>query len=244
MKKVILILTVVFSLNFYAQAPITTQKLTYQAVVRGQTNFLQINTAINVKVSLIHGEPNGMASYTETHKPVTNDNGLFTIKIGGGTVLSGSYDDFKWQEGPVFLKTEIDFKDQWNIDFNFVNTSELLSVPYANYSHKSGSLIGDAYDFVGVYKAQRIFYGYVFITYVGSDKVMFTYSNPDNIIGTGETDYNSGLARPAYGKIVGNKITIYDGGGDSLVGTKIGNTINFDFPDENGDGQILLVKQE
>ena len=244
MKKVILILTVVFSLNFYAQAPITTQKLTYQAVVRGQSNFLQINTAINVKVSLIHGEPNGIASYIETHKPVTNDNGLFTIKIGGGTILSGSYDDFKWQEGPVFLKTEIDFKDQWNIDFNFVNTSELLSVPYANYSHKGGSLIGDAYDFVGVYKGdQEIFYGYVFITYVGSDKVMFTYSNPDNIIGGtgGEIDYNSGLARPAYGKIVGNKITIYDEDGEVLVGTKIGNTITFDIPDED---PLLLVKQE
>lgn len=236
MKKVILILTVVFSLNFYAQAPITTQKLTYQAVVRGQSNFLQINTAINVKVSLIHGEPNGIASYIETHKPVTNDNGLFTIKIGGGTILSGSYDDFKWQEGPVFLKTEIDFKDQWNIDFNFVNTSELLSVPYANYSHKSGSLIGDAYDFVGVYKGEQdLFYGYVFITYVGSDKVMFTYSNPDNIT----AGYNSGLARPAYGKIVGNKITLY-GDGDTIVGTKIGNTITLDLP----DGPELLVKQE
>jgi hypothetical protein len=238
MKKVILILTVVFSLNFYAQAPITTQKLTYQAVVRGQTNFLQINTAINVKVSLIHGGPNGIASYTETHKPVTNDNGLFTIKIGGGTILSGSYDDFKWQEGPVFLKTEIDFKDQWNIDFNFVNTSELLSVPYANYSHKSGSLIGDAYDFVGVYKGGG-FYDYVFITYVGSDKVMFTYSYPDNSIG-GEINYNSGLARPAYGKIVGNKITLYDEYGDTTVGTKIGNTITFDTP----GGSVLLVKQE
>ena len=239
MKKVILILTVVFSLNFYAQAPITTQKLTYQAVVRGQSNFLQINTAINVKVSLIHGEPNGIASYIETHKPVTNDNGLFTIKIGGGTILSGSYDNFKWQEGPVFLKTEIDFKDQWNIDFNFVNTSELLSVPYANYSHKSGSLIGDAYDFVGVYKGEQDgFYGYVFITYVGSDKVMFTYSSPDEII-EGERIYNSGLERPGYGKIVGNKITLY---ADSftVVGTKIGNTITFDTP----DGSVLLVKQE
>lgn len=241
MKKVILILTVVFSLNFYAQAPITTQKLTYQAVVRGQSNFLQINTAINVKVSLIHGEPNGIASYIETHKPVTNDNGLFTIKIGGGTILSGSYDNFKWQEGPVFLKTEIDFKDQWNIEFNFVNTSELLSVPYANYSHKSGSLIGDAYDFVGVYKGEQDgFYGYVFITYVGSDKVMITYSYPDvDNDGIPGIDFNSGLTRPAYGKIVGNKITAYEGGFTS-VGTKIGNTITFDTP----DGSVLLVKQE
>ena len=239
MKKVILILTVVFSLNFYAQAPISTQKLTYQAVVRGQSNFLQINTAINVKVSLIHGEPNGIASYIDTHKPVTTDNGLFTIKIGGGTILSGSYDDFKWQEGPVFLKTEIDFEDQWNIDFNFVNTSELLSVPYANYSHKSGSLIGDAYDFVGVYKGGA-FQEYVFITYVGSDKVMITYSYPDvNNDGIPGIEFNSGLARPAYGKIVGNKITAYEDGIAS-VGTKIGNTITFDTP----GGSVLLVKQE
>ncbi len=154
MRKTILFFTcLLLNLTIYGQTDISqTQNLTYQAVVRGQSNFLQINTNIDVKVSLINKSAEGTVNYVESHNAKTNENGLFTIKIGAGSTISGVYNDFKWYEGPVFLKTEITFKDQWNIDFAFTNVSELLSVPYSNFAYRSGGLIDNAEPFVGEYK--------------------------------------------------------------------------------------------
>jgi hypothetical protein len=118
----------------FAQAP---QKMTYQAVVRNSSNVLVQSSPVGMKVSILQGSVTGAAVYIETHTTQTNQNGLLDIEIGGGTIVSGTYvNGIYWVAGPYFLKTEIDPLGGTN--YTITSTSELLSVPYSNYSHISG----------------------------------------------------------------------------------------------------------
>ena len=136
MKKIITILvSVLFTLGTFAQAP---KKMSYQAVVRNSSNALVQSSPVGIKVSVLQGSITGQVKYVETHTPQTNQNGLFDIEIGGGTLVSGNYvDSVLWSNGPYFLKTEIDPNGGTN--YSITMTSELLSVPYANYAHIAGT---------------------------------------------------------------------------------------------------------
>lgn len=136
MKKIITILvSVLFTLSTFAQAP---KKMSYQAVVRNSSNALVQSSPVGIKVSILRGSITGPVKYVETHTPQTNQNGLFDIEIGGGTLVSGNYvDSVLWSNGPYFLKTEIDPNGGTN--YSITMTSELLSVPYANYAHVAGT---------------------------------------------------------------------------------------------------------
>jgi hypothetical protein len=136
MKKIITILvSVLFTLGTFAQAP---KKMSYQAVVRNSSNALVQSSPVGIKVSILRGSITGPVKYVETHTPQTNQNGLFDIEIGGGTLVTGNYvDSVLWSNGPYFLKTEIDPNGGTN--YSITMTSELLSVPYANYAHVAGT---------------------------------------------------------------------------------------------------------
>ena len=62
----------------------------------------------------------------------TNENGVVTLEIGDGTVVTGNLDTIDWKKGPYFLKTEIDPAGGTN--YTITGTSQLLSVPYALYA--------------------------------------------------------------------------------------------------------------
>lgn len=134
MKKITIILaTILISITVFAQAP---QKMTFQAVVRNSTNALVQNSTIGMKVSILQGNASGAAVYVETHTTLTNENGLLNIEIGGGTVVSGTYQNgIYWAGGPYFLKTEID--PLGGANYTITSTSELLAVPYALHSQTS-----------------------------------------------------------------------------------------------------------
>ncbi len=130
MKKIyILVSTVLLSLSALAQAP---EKLSYQAVIRNSNNTLVVSSPIGVRVSILQGSINGTAVYSETQNPSTNANGLVTLQIGSGTVVSGSLGTIDWSNGPFFVKTETDPTGATN--YTISGTSELLSVPYAFYA--------------------------------------------------------------------------------------------------------------
>jgi uncharacterized protein (TIGR02145 family) len=123
-----------FALSFIAftaiaQAP---QKFSYQSVIRNSGNQLVANQSVGVKISILQGSATGIAVYAETHSPLTNANGLATLEIGGGAVLSGNFVNINWANGPYFIKTETDLNGGSN--YIITNTTQLLSVPYALYS--------------------------------------------------------------------------------------------------------------
>ncbi|MCD6202639.1 MAG: hypothetical protein J7K46_12615 [Bacteroidales bacterium] len=44
-----------------------------------------------MQFSILQGSADGTAVYVETQTPATNDNGLITLEIGKGTVVSGDF---------------------------------------------------------------------------------------------------------------------------------------------------------
>lgn len=116
-----------------AQAP---QKMTYQAVLRNSTNNLVVSAPVGMRVSILQGSASGTAVYVETHTATTNANGLATVKIGDGTVVSGTFSSIDWSTGNYYVKTETDLAGGTN--YTISGTTELLSVPYALYAENAG----------------------------------------------------------------------------------------------------------
>ena len=130
MKKVCLFLLALSCLfNLAAQQP---QQFSYQTVVRGADNLLVVNKMIGIRISLLQGSENGDVVYVEKHTPSTNANGLASIAIGTGSIVSGNFAAINWSKGPYFIKTETDPAGVSN--YTLTTTSQLLSVPYALYA--------------------------------------------------------------------------------------------------------------
>ncbi len=127
MKKTITLLAaVILTVSIWAQSP---QKMSYQAVIRDASNTLVTSTAVGMQISILQTTSTGTAVYVETQTPTTNANGLVSIEIGGGTVVSGSFSAIDWSAGPYFIKTETD--PAGGTTYTITGTSQLLSVPYA-----------------------------------------------------------------------------------------------------------------
>ncbi|MEO0468862.1 MAG: hypothetical protein AAF206_04510 [Bacteroidota bacterium] len=130
MKKYIsLIVAVVLAANVFAQAP---EKMSYQAVIRNATDALVQNSPIGMQISILQGNPNGNAVYVETQTPNTNANGLVSLEIGGGTVVSGNFSAIDWAAGPYYIQTEID--PAGGNSYSITGISQMMSVPYAQYA--------------------------------------------------------------------------------------------------------------
>jgi hypothetical protein len=137
MKKLITFFTAIFvTAIVFAQAP---NKMSYQAVIRNNSNALVANQGVSIRISILQGSSVGTVVYVETQIPTTNASGLASIEIGGGTVVSGNFTNINWANGPFFIKTETDPTGGGN--YNITGTSQLLSVPYAMYAATSGSSI-------------------------------------------------------------------------------------------------------
>ncbi len=130
----LLFASVLFGFTALAQSP---QKFNYQAVVRNASNALVSNSVIGMRISILQGSSSGTAVYVETQSPTTNLNGLATVSIGSGSVVSGSMASIDWTAGPYFIKTETD--PTGGSSYTITGTSQMMSVPYALYASKSGS---------------------------------------------------------------------------------------------------------
>lgn len=118
--------------NLFSQAP---QKMSYQAVIRNASNILVTNQNIGMRVSILQGSPGGTVTYQETQTPTSNINGLVSIEIGAGTVVSGTFSGIDWSAGPYFVKTETDPAGGTN--YTITGTTQLLSVPYALHANSA-----------------------------------------------------------------------------------------------------------
>jgi len=133
MRKINLLLgMLLFSAIAFAQAP---NKMSYQAVVRDAADQLLANKAIGVQVTIEQGTAGGAAVYVETFTPTTNANGLVTLEIGTGNIVSGDITTIDWENGPYFIKTETD--PTGGTSYSLAGTTELMSVPYALHARKA-----------------------------------------------------------------------------------------------------------
>jgi uncharacterized protein (TIGR02145 family) len=138
MKKISAILAAVLILaSVSAQAP---EKMSYQAIIRNSNNELVINQTIGMQISILKGSANGTAVYTETQTPTTNNNGLVSLEIGNGTIVSGNFTTIDWANGIYYIKTETD--PEGNKNYTITGTNQLLTVPYAMHSKTAETVIG------------------------------------------------------------------------------------------------------
>lgn len=118
----------------YSQAP---KGINYQGVARDSEGKPIISKNISVRISILKGATNGEVEYSETHKPQTNQFGLFTLVIGQGTAGTGSFAFVSWAVGNKWLQIEID--PEGGSSFQLAGSQQLMSVPYAFYSEYSGN---------------------------------------------------------------------------------------------------------
>jgi hypothetical protein len=112
--------------------------MNYQAVIRNSSNQLVANTQIGMQISILEGNANGTPVYEETHNPTTNQNGLVSIHIGDGSILTGHIDSINWSSNSFFIKTETDINGGSN--YTISGTSQMVTVPYAMHAKTAESV--------------------------------------------------------------------------------------------------------
>ena len=108
----------------YAQTP---QSFNYQAVARDVSGAVIPNSNLGIRMSILDASDNIM--YSESHAKLTNGLGLFSLKVGRGTVINGDIASIDWSSGSFFLKVDIDYAG--GTDYTTIGTTQILSVPYA-----------------------------------------------------------------------------------------------------------------
>ncbi len=138
MKKIwqvpVYALLTVLALN--AQAPQPPQALNYQAIARDSAGNTLPNRVIGLRFSILDNSATGTVLYTETFTDTTNLFGLFSVDIGTGTPVAGTFNAINWAVGTKWLKVETDVTGGNN--YSLMGTSQFLSVPYALYAANSG----------------------------------------------------------------------------------------------------------
>ncbi|MDN3693744.1 hypothetical protein QWZ06_16300 [Chryseobacterium tructae] len=136
MKKLSILAASLASALMFSQVQ---DAMSYQAIIRNSSNQLVSNQNVGMRFSILKGSTTGTVVYSETQTQSTNNNGLVSVKIGTGTLVSGSYSTINWGADIYFIKIETDPNGANN--YTITGTSQLLSVPYALYAKTSGSSI-------------------------------------------------------------------------------------------------------
>ncbi len=127
MKPLFFLVSLMFLTSIgFAQVP---NSFNYQAVVRSASGEIIAEQNVRFRISILQNTETGTPVYVETHQTTTNKFGLANLKIGKGTVVSGTFLPTGWGSAKHFVKVEID--PNGGSSFSHLGTSELSSVPYA-----------------------------------------------------------------------------------------------------------------
>ena len=139
-----LILLAITAGDLFAQGAIP-QRFAYQGVARGEDGTVLANARMVVRFSILTNSSLGNLVFQETHQASTNEFGLLTLTVGGGTPQVGRFNQVDWAGEAKFLRVEIDVEREGS--FINLGTTQLLSVPYALAAGKPDDLsISDLTD--------------------------------------------------------------------------------------------------
>ncbi len=147
-----------------AQAP---QGIPYQAIARNASGVAIANTAVKVRFSIRDSIATGAIKYQETHNPTTSALGLFSVNVGMGTVVSGTFSGINWGKNSKFLQVEMD--PAGGATYTDLGTTQMMSVPYALYAGNSSGFRSFAFDTLIVFENSG---SYTWTAPVGVTKVM------------------------------------------------------------------------
>lgn len=134
-------LSLLLSTTISAQSP---QSFPYQAVARDVNGNLLSNQLIALRFTILDNSNAGPVTYQEIQNVTTNALGLFSVNIGQGNVITGSFNSINWAINAKFLKVELDAGGGSN--YTTMGTTQLMSVPYALYANgtlANGSAVGN-----------------------------------------------------------------------------------------------------
>lgn len=135
-----LIICLAIPLVTFAQVP---NSFKYQAVARNSSGEVLANQPVSFRISILEGSSFGGVMFSEVHPVTTNGFGLVNLDIGKGSILSGNIANIDWGSSNHFLKVELD--PSGGSSFQFMGTTELLSVPYALHAKTvENDLVEDA----------------------------------------------------------------------------------------------------
>lgn len=249
MKKIITICAaLLMTASVFAQAP---EKMSYQAVVRDGNNNLVSSTAVGMQISILQGSASGTAVYVETQTPTSNANGLVSLEIGSGIVVSGNFTTIDWSAGPYFIKTETDPTGGTN--YTITGTSQFLSVPYALHAKTAESVTGTITETdpifgasvaSGITSTDTTNWNNKLDSYTETDSI-FGASVASGITGTDTTNWNNKQDQLVAGTnitIVGD--TISATGSDFYLGQDtLGGIVFYIYIGRNGNQHGLIVNK-
>jgi hypothetical protein len=117
----------------HAQAP---QGIPYQAAARNSSGAILASTNISVRFTIRDSIATGAIKYRETHSVTTTAQGMFSLNVGQGTVVSGTFASINWATNAKFMQMEMD--PAGGSSYIDMGTSQMMSVPYALYAANSG----------------------------------------------------------------------------------------------------------
>ncbi len=137
--RILLFTSAIWALNLGQVGELFAQEsphfINYQAVARNGSGEELGGVFLDVEFSIYEGSVSGSPVYVETHSDVATDPfGLFTLKIGNGSVLEGDFSTIDWSQGS-FLNVSIDD----GTGMTDLGNYQLVSVPYSFYSSRSDS---------------------------------------------------------------------------------------------------------
>lgn len=113
------------------------QAINYQAIARKPDGTPISSQAVKIRISILRTAANGTMVYQETQNATTSPGGQFSLKIGTGVAVIGTFAGIDWPTYLHFLKVEID--PAGGSVFTDMGTQELVSVPYAQHAETSDS---------------------------------------------------------------------------------------------------------
>ncbi|MBN2730076.1 MAG: tail fiber domain-containing protein [Bacteroidales bacterium] len=129
-----LIMMALMSIATFAQSP---DAINFQAVARDGAGTLLATQTIDVRISIYSGAGASTLEYQETHNVTTNAYGQFSLKIGEGAVVSGTFANLVWGSDEHHLQVELDNGSGY-VD---LGTNQLISVPYAMNARTAEGLV-------------------------------------------------------------------------------------------------------
>ena len=137
-RRILMLCVWLFAITFMrARGP---QAISYQAVARDLTGKVLSEKPISVRVEILQGSNAGTVVYTETHELTTTKTGTINLLIGGGDKVGESdFSTIDWSQSPYFLR--LGLKQEKESEYTEVVNTQMLSVPYALYAEKAGSVV-------------------------------------------------------------------------------------------------------
>ncbi|MHC1703668.1 MAG: hypothetical protein AB9846_07140 [Tenuifilaceae bacterium] len=136
----LLLISLAISANLtFSQTP---QGFNYQAVIRDGAGNPIASRNVALRITL-QDQAGTNVYYVETHQTTSSSQGVISLSIGNGTLVSGLFSNVQWKTGSVYIKVEID--PIGGTTFTAMGTAtKLQSVPYALYAENGKEVVSES----------------------------------------------------------------------------------------------------